>query len=318
MSDTPLRHPEERPKGASRRIRQPSAAKHVAVIGLGIMGGAIARNLLAAGFAVSGFDVDAGKRRLLAQDGVVDCPSASAAARDADIALTSLPSVAALDETVADLVSEPRRGLVVIEASTLPIEAKQAANDRLAAAGIVMLDCPLSGTGAQAVTRDLAVYASGDEGAYDACRAVFAAFARVSHYLGAFGNGSRMKFVANLLVAVHNAAAAEAIVLGVKAGLDAERILEVISSGAGTSRIFELRGPMMAKGIYTPPTATMHVLQKDSAIIAEFARALGVDTPMLAAAAPLYDEAEAIGYGEEDVGAVHAVLARRAGLRQTK
>ena len=92
----------------------------------------------------------------------------------------------------------------------------------------------------------------------------------------------------------------------------------MIASGAGNSRIFELRGPMMAKGVYVPPTATMHVLQKDSAIIAAFARALGVDTPMLAAAAPLYDEAEALGYGEEDVGAVHAVLARRAGLTPTR
>jgi putative dehydrogenase len=181
---------------------------------------------------------------------------------------------------------------------------------------MTMLDCPLSGTGAQAETRDLAVYASGDAAPYEHCRAAFAGFARVSHYLGAFGNGSRMKFVANLLVAVHNVAAAEAIVLGTKAGLDPERILEVIASGAGTSRIFELRGPMMAKGVYTPPTATMHVLQKDSAIIADFAAGLRVDTPMLRAAAPLYDEAEALGYGAEDVGAVHAVLARRAGLPQ--
>jgi putative dehydrogenase len=188
----------------------------------------------------------------------------------------------------------------------------------LQAAGMILLDCPLSGTGAQAVTRDLALYGSGDEAAFYRARPVFDGFARVSHYLGAFGNGSRMKFVANLLVAVHNVAAAEAIVLGTKAGLDPERILEVISSGAGTSRIFELRGPMMAKGVYTPPTATMHVLQKDSAIIAEFARALGVDTPMLTVAAPLYDEAEAQGYAEEDVAAVHAVLAGRAGLAPKK
>ena len=75
---------------------------------------------------------------------------------------------------------------------------------------------------------------------------------------------------------------------------------------------------MMAKGVYTPPTATMHVLQKDSATIAEFARSLGVDTPMLDAAAPLYDEAEAQGYGEEDVAAVHAVLARRAGIERQR
>ncbi len=293
-------------------------AKRIAVIGLGIMGSAIARNLIAAGFSVSGFDIAAGRRQLLAADGVAERGSAAAAARGADVALTSLPSVAALDETVSRLVSEPQPGLIVIEASTLPIEAKQAAHDRLRAAGIIMLDCPLSGTGAQAVTRDLAVYASGDEAACSACREVFAGFARVSHYLGEFGNGSRMKFVANLLVAVHNAAAAEAIVLGTKAGLDPARILEVIGSGAGTSRIFQLRGPMMAKGVYTPPTATMHVLQKDSAIIAAFARALGVDTPMLAAAAPLYDEADAMGYADEDVGAVHAVLAHRAGLPTRK
>ena len=287
----------------------------VAVIGLGIMGSAIARNLVAAGFSVRGFDVDGKRMALLSRDGGHPAGSAAEAVRGAAIALISLPNVAALESTVRSLVAEPQPGLIVLEVSTFPLDAKEAARDRLASAGITLLDCPLSGTGAQAITRDLAVYASGDETAFRRCSEIFAGFARVTHYLGAFGNGSRMKFVANLLVAVHNVAAAEAIVLGAKAGLDPQRILEVIGSGAGTSRIFELRGPMMAKGVYTPPTATMHVLQKDSGIIAEFARSLGVSTPMLAAAAPLYDEAEAQGYGEEDVGAVHAVLARRAGLK---
>jgi putative dehydrogenase len=287
---------------------------NIAVVGLGIMGGAIARNLVAAGFAVSGFDVDAEKTAALAEDGVRTAGSVPEATSGAAVALISLPSVEALDDTVAKLAAAPQPGLIGLEVSTFPLDAKERARDRLAAAGMTLLDCPLSGTGAQAVTKDLAVYASGDETAFGRCREVFAGFARVTHYLGAFGNGSRMKFVANLLVAVHNVAAAEAIVLGTKAGLDPARILEVIGSGAGTSRIFELRGPMMARGVYTPPTATMHVLQKDSGIIAEFARALGVSTPMLAAAAPLYDEAEAQGHGEEDVGAVHAVLARRAGL----
>ena len=201
--------------------------------------------------------------------------------RVAALALTSLPSAAALDATVANLVAAQQPGLVVAELSTLPIDAKEAARRRLAAAGMTLLDCPLSGTGAQARTRDLAVYASGDEAAYESCREAFAGFARVSHYLGEFGNGSRMKFVANLLVAVHNVAAAEAIVLG--QGRSGPGEFSVITSGAGNSRIFELRGPMMAKAC-TPPTATMHVLQKDSAIISAFAKSLGVDTPMLAAA----------------------------------
>jgi 3-hydroxyisobutyrate dehydrogenase-like beta-hydroxyacid dehydrogenase len=288
--------------------------RSIAVIGLGIMGGAIARNLIAAGFSVSGFDVDRSRADAAASTGVSVKGSPAEAAQSADLVLTSLPSTDALDATVEALATAPRPGLILAEISTFPIAAKEQARGRLAAAGVTALDCPLSGTGAQAQTRDLALYGSGDEAAFERCRDAFAGFARASHYLGAFGNGSRMKFVANLLVAVHNVAAAEAIVLGAKAGLDPERILEVISSGAGTSRIFELRGPMMAKGVYTPPTATMHVLQKDSAIIAEFARALGVDTPMLRAAAPLYDDAEAQGHAEEDVAAVHAVLARRAGL----
>ena len=287
-------------------------------MGVGIMGSAIARNLIAAGFAVSGFDTDPARLSELAAMGGVPAASTAEAARGATIVLTSLPTVAALEASVAGLAAAPQPGTIVAELSTFSISAKQDAHDRLREGRMILLDCPLSGTGAQAKTRDLALYGSGDKAAFDRCRDVFAAFARVSHYLGVFGNGSRMKFVANLLVAVHNAAAAEAIVLGAKAGLDPERIVEVISSGAGTSRIFELRGPMMAKGVYTPPTATMHVLQKDSATIAEFARALGVDTPLLDAAAPLYDAAEAQGHGADDVAAVHAVLAGRAGVELKK
>jgi putative dehydrogenase len=291
-------------------------ARNIAMIGLGIMGSAIARNLKAAGFSVSGYDVDAGKMEALSRDGVRPANSAVGAIGGAEIALTSLPSVEALDATISDVVAHPQPGLIVLEVSTFPIEAKEKARDRLAAAGMTMLDCPLSGTGAQAIVKDLAVFASGDEGAFGRCREIFDGFARVTHYLGAFGNGSRMKFVANLLVAVHNVAAAEAIVLGTKAGLDPQRIFDVISSGAGTSRIFELRGPMMVKGVYAPPTATMHVLEKDSGIIEQFAKTLGVDTPTLSAAAPLYGEAERAGYAQEDVAAVHALLARRAGLKQ--
>jgi len=289
--------------------------QRIGIVGLGIMGSAIGRNLIAAGHTVAGFDTDPGQMARLAADRVTKCGSAAEAVRGADLALTSLPTIEALDATVTALAAAPQPGLVIAELSTMPLEVKERAHDRLQAAGMTLLDCPLSGTGAQAVTRDLALFGSGDEAAFGRARPVFDGFARVSHYLGAFGNGSRMKFVANLLVSVHNVAAAEAIVLGVKSGLDPQRILEVIGSGAGTSRIFELRGPMMAKGVYTPPTATMHVMQKDSAIIAAFADALGVDTPMLDTAAPLYDEAEALGYAEEDVGAVHAVLARRAGLK---
>ena len=179
----------------------------VGIVGLGIMGGAIARNLLAAGMAVRGFDIDAARFAALEPKGVA-ATSGGAAAQGADVVLTSLPSTKALDETVASLLAAKLPGLVVAELSTLPIEAKEKARVALAGGNITLLDCPLSGTGAQAVTRDLAVYASGERQAYERAEPVFRGFARATHYLGAFGNGSKMKFIANLLVAVHNVASA--------------------------------------------------------------------------------------------------------------
>ncbi len=290
------------------------ASSPVAIIGLGIMGGAIARNLLAEGIAVRGYDIDAARLALLPPDGVA-ARAAGEAARGAGLALTSLPSVAALDATVASLVAADLRGLVVAELSTLPIAAKEAARAKLAAAGIVLLDCPLSGTGAQAATRDLAVYASGERDAYERAEPVFRRFARACHFLGEFGNGSRMKFVANLLVAIHNVASAEAMVLGMKAGLDPDTIVKVVASGVGVSRIFELRAPLMAKRDYAP-TMKIDIWQKDMSIIADFAKSLGVETPTFAASAPIYDAAQAQGLGSDDTAAVCEILAQRAGLER--
>jgi 3-hydroxyisobutyrate dehydrogenase-like beta-hydroxyacid dehydrogenase len=282
----------------------------IGIVGLGIMGGAIARNLLAAGMQVRGYDIDAARFDALRANGVAT-KSAGEAAQGADVVLTSLPSIKALDATVTSLRAARARGLVVAELSTLPIEAKEKARAALASGGIVLLDCPLSGTGAQAVTRDLAVYASGERQAYDRAAPVFRGFARATHYLGAFGNGSKMKFVANLLVAVHNVASAEAMVLGMKAGLDPDTIVKVVASGAGTSRVFELRAPLMAKSDYAP-TMKIDIWQKDMAIIADFAKSLGVPVPTFAASAPVYDAARAAGFGAEDTAAVAKVLAARA------
>ncbi len=126
-----------------------------------------------------------------------------------------------------------------------------------------------------------------------------------------------MKFVANLLVAVHNVASAEAMALGIKAGLDPDTIVKVIASGAGNSRVFELRAPLMAKGAYQPATMKIDIWQKDMAIIAAFAKALGVPTPTFAATAPIYDAAQAEGWGEDDTAAVCALLEKRAGITRS-
>jgi len=288
----------------------------VGVVGVGIMGSAIAGNLLRTGAAVVGYDIDARRLSDLVAAGGGAAPSASAVADQVDIVLTSLPSAAALAATVESLLQKSRSSLVVAELSTLPLEVKLGARDRLAAAGIALLDCPLSGTGAQAVAGDLAVYASGERTAYDRAAPAFAKFTRVAHYLGEFGNGSKMKFVANLLVAINNVASAEAMVLGMKAGLDPTEIAKVIASGAGTSKVFELRAPMMVKADYAPPTMKVDIWQKDMAVIAEYAASLGATTPLFTASIPVYNAAQMQGRGGEDTASVCAVLEQMAGLER--
>src|SRR5437868_7365829 len=258
----------------------------VGIVGLGIMGGAFARNLVTAGWRVVGYDIDANRCRATARAGTEIAPDAKALAAEVKAIITSLPKPAALDATVDAIIQARVSPRVIIEASTFAIDDKLRAERALHKAGHVLLDCPVSGTGAQAKTKDLVVYASGQPKAIRALRPLFAGFARAVHDLGAFGNGSRMKYVANLLVAINNVASAEAMVLGMKAGLAPEQILRLVSSGVGNSRVFELRAPMMAKNRYGDATMKISVWQKDMAIIGAFAKQIGSPTPLLDATAP--------------------------------
>jgi 3-hydroxyisobutyrate dehydrogenase-like beta-hydroxyacid dehydrogenase len=293
----------------------------IGMIGLGIMGSAVSANLLNDGFDVVGYDVLPERVRALEAQGGRGATSVRALAEEARLMISLLPSVRALGEVVSGdkgLVRACRAGSVLLECSTLPLDCKEAARRALERVSIIMLDCPLSGTGAQAMTKDLVVYASGDQTTFERCRGIFDGFARTSHYTGPFGNGSRFKFVANLLVSIHNVAAAEAFVLGMKAGLTPEAIYEVIGSGAGTSRMFEVRGPMMVQGSYDQATMKVDVWQKDIGIITDFARELGCPIPLFAAAAQLYAAALAQGRAKEDTAAVCAVLEEMAGLKRQR
>ena len=205
-------------------------------------------------------------------------------------------------------------GRTVVEASTLALRDKLAFKEVLEKAGHTALDCPMSGTGAQAAVKDLVVYASGDSGAILRLEPAFLGFARKVFDLGAYGNGSKMKFVANHLVAIHNVAAAEAMVLAMKAGLDPRQTVEVVASGAGTSRVFELRAPMMAANDYLPATMRSTIWKKDLTVIGEFASDLDCPTPLFGLATTLHAAALALGHGAEDSAAVCAALERMAGV----
>jgi 3-hydroxyisobutyrate dehydrogenase-like beta-hydroxyacid dehydrogenase len=290
----------------------------VGVVGLGIMGGAFAQSLFAAGWRVVGYDIDPARRRAMARAGVEIAGDVKTLAAGVPTIITSLPKPSALDATVKAIADAGVRPLVVVEASTFTIEDKVRAERALRKAGHVMLDCPISGTGAQAKTKDLVVYASGDSKAIRKLRPLFAGFSRAAHDLGEFGNGSRMKYVANLLVAINNVAAAEAMVLGLKAGLDPQTVLDMVTTGAGNSRVFELRAPMMVKDRYDDPTMKISVWQKDMAVIGEFAKQMGVPTPMFDATVPVYDKAMKSGHAEHDTAAVCAVLEKMAGVKRKK
>jgi L-threonate 2-dehydrogenase len=286
----------------------------IGIIGLGIMGGAFARNLMAAGWNVIGYDIDAARNNEARAAGVEIAHSAQAVAEAAADIVTSLPTPRAVLDTAAVIAGAGASGRTVVEASTLSLDDKLAFKEILENAGHTALDCPMSGTGSQAAVKDLVVYASGDSAAIRRLEPMFMGFARKVYDLGAYGHGSKMKFVANHLVAVHNVAAAEAMVLAMKAGLDPNQTVEVIASGAGTSRVFELRAPMMAEGRYLPATMRSTIWKKDLTVIGEFASSLGCPTPLFGLAAALHAAALAMGHGEEDSAAVCAALERMAGL----
>ncbi|MGD9046303.1 MAG: NAD(P)-dependent oxidoreductase [Desulfobacterales bacterium] len=291
----------------------------IGMIGVGIMGSAMSANLLKAGYEVIGYDVAPQPLEGLIKQGGSRAGSCREVAERADVIITSLPSGEALQQVVSaqdGLVSAQKKDLIVIETSTLTLEAKQCAHDSLNAIGVKLLDCPLSGTGAQAVKKDIVVYASGERKACEDCDSVFNGFSRANYYVGEFGMGTKMKLVANLLVTIHNVSAAEAFVLGMKAGLDPEMLLKAVSDGGGTSRMFEVRGPLMVSGRYDQATMKVDMHQKDINIISEFAKNLNCPTPMLSAAAQIYTAALANGRAKQDTASVCAVLEEMAGIKR--
>ena len=278
----------------------------VGVVGLGIMGSAMAGSLMKAGYRVVGFDVLETRRRAHRRAGGVPVRRCRDVGLEAGVIITSLPSADALLTTAAEL-AETAPPHIVIETSTLPIEAKEAARKQLASTGTTLLDCPLSGTGSQARVRDLVVYASGDRRAYKRVSPVLDAIARAHHHVGAFGNGSKTKFVANLLVAIHNVAAAEALVLAKRAGLDQKTTLRVVADGAGSSRMLEVRGPLIVRGDF-PAQMKLDLFMKDLHLIQDAAADVGARLPLTDVAERLYARAQAAGHGGEDLAVVATAL----------
>ena len=291
----------------------------IGVIGLGIMGGAMAESLLAKGYAVTGYDIVPAARRRLARAGGRPLMSAAAVARSADIVITSLATVRALEDVtgqIADSQWPARRARpVVIETSTLPLADKARARARLKALRITALDCPISGTAVRLRERAWTIFGSGPRAAFERVRPVLTVFTDKVPYCGPFGNGSKMKFAVNHLVAILNVATAESLAFGRKMGLDPRQLLALFGPSpiVGTG-VYRLRGAMMARRRYRPPTMKVEVWQKDMQVIGDMAKAVDCPVPLFTACAPLYSAAMAQGFSQSDTASVHEVLASMAGM----
>lgn len=293
--------------GGGPKIAPPS---RVGVLGLGIMGSAMAGNLMKSGFDVHGFDPSASARNRFKASGGHLVRDAAALAQKVEVMICSLPGAAALSQSADQIAAIAPRGLIVIETSTLDIADKTSAQTVLRKAGVVLLDCPLSGTGAQALSKDLTVYASGKKAAIRRVAPVLEGFARTHFDLGAFGNGMRMKLMANLLVAVHNVAAAEALLLGQRWGIRPSDAVKVLGGGAGGSRMLQIRGPQMENRGWEQATMKVEVWQKDMRLIGAALREAGVPAPLFAATVPIYDAAAGLGHALHDTACVYDVLDR--------
>lgn len=282
----------------------------VGVVGLGLLGHAVASRLLAGGHAVVGYDVDAERVRAVRAAGGAAAASAAEVARAAEAVCTVLPSLAAVEDAIwgpEGVVAGAPAGRVVVQMSTISRALTERLAGELGRRGLAFLDCPISGTSAMVAAGDGVIFVGGEPGLVGRWRKVLEAILPRVVHVGPAGHATVVKLAANLLVGVHSAAAAEALNLVRKAGLDPVRALDVLAAGAGSSRMLELRGPMMVRGEF-PPQMKLELFMKDLHLIQEAGRSVGAPLPLTDVAERLYAAAHAGGHGGEDLSVVLRAL----------
>ncbi len=312
-----MQSPYSEPQRDSRLYHTVSGSamkKTVGMIGLGKMGLPIAANLLEHGFTVIGY------RRHMNDDfttmGGTPALSSKEVAQQCDVVITCLSDDGALLDAVSGengLIHGTHPGLTVVDIGMLSLQAKEQARRSLEQVGAHMLDCPISGIPPQVLTRKTVLFASGEKYLFERCKPVFEGFTSTIFYLGDFGAGTKMKCIANLLVGIHVLAAAEAMVLSTKAGLDPATVIQVLSPSVASSAQFVARAPMMVLRRYEPALSTIHQLEECIVIIKTLAKAVDSPTPLLDIATQYYEGAISDGLGEKDVAAMYSFLEKMIG-----
>ena len=286
-----------------------SAVQTIGFVGVGKIGMPISQNLIKSGYRVVGY------RRSSLEEfekiGGVPARSAAEVGAQADIVFSCLPSDEALEEVVQGpegLVHSARPGQVVVELGSYPVPVKQRQVAPLAAKGAAFIDGEVAGTPGMVLARKGVIFLAGDADACKKVEPVVAAFADSCIYFGPFGAASRVKLINNLLVSIHIAATAEAMALGVKAGVDVDLLIKAIASGSGGSTQFGIRAPWMAERRFKPLQGPIPGLQHYFEMIGEFADGVGVATPLLDRTAELFDRFVAMGLSDCDGAAMIDVI----------
>ena len=278
----------------------------VGVIGLGKMGLPIAQNLIERGFTVTGYRRSGSPE--LAQAGGIVASSAAEVAASADVLLSILPGADEVEEIIcgpSGTLSTLRPGTVHIEMSTVDVDRKGRLRDKVRASGGDLLDCPISGSPGMVGPRLATTFASGDQARVTEVSAVLDAISGPWVYTGAFGTGARMKYIANLLLAVHTVAAAEAMALARRSGLDLELVQQTLDNSIASSAVWKQRGPVMAERRWSPAPGPIATLQPILDQIEAHAAQAGLSAPVFAAAKEVFDKAFADGWGHLDIASVH-------------
>ena len=282
---------------------------NIGLIGLGAMGGAYAKHLLKNNFKCFGIDLDKNNILKFIQLGGQEI-TYDELFNKVDIVLTSLPSLIAYKDVLNNLkrLGKNNSKKIILDMNTISIDDKNMFKNEINGLNIDMLDSPVSGTGAQAWEADLTVFASGSKELIDKCMNIFKAFSKEVINVGSFGNGMKFKILANLLVTIHNTAAAEALRLGELAGLDQDMIYKVLGNSAATSVMLQKRMPLMINKNYEPPTASFNIFLKDVDIIRNFIKNNNVTLPTFEGSAKIYDKAEKTLSKNWDTASVYEVL----------
>ncbi|MBT3989876.1 MAG: NAD(P)-dependent oxidoreductase [Rhodospirillaceae bacterium] len=287
----------------------------VGVIGLGPMGGNVAGLLLKKQLKVIGFDLDPKCIEALDDLGLEAMGSVAEVSEKADVVILSLPVIGAVNSVADELNQTDKPGQIVIECSTLTVQQKIDVAAKLKESGKNMLDAPISATPPMLAKGMASCHIGGDKAAYEECAAIFDGFTASNFYVGEVGDGSRMKILANYLVHVHNAAAAECFTLGQKAGFDPKLIYSVIKESAGASKMFDIRGKMMSESDYREGGGTMfEVYKKDASIITSYAAEVQAPIDLYVSAWQKFNSAMAQGLGHLDTSAVCKAIETAAGI----